>query len=447
MKQKAYKVLSIMALFIGFLGFSPLAHAGTLFPTSYSGVSGAYTATGAIIIYPPCTMGSGSYFNFSVGTSGEGSTEIVNHAGSQPCGATNPNNIILLGNDGHGNGLNITTDGTYYLTIYENGGFTEIGYYVFIISGGSFVGDGVTLTSIISVSPVDGSSVATTTLTGGATTTAVVGYVDSSDLSSTTQVTVNYSNQTCSSISVDAINAVNGTCNFSLTYPITTVGSFSFSTSTLFNYIGKWQYVASIQDTNNSLCIFGYCLINNSTELAQVTGSFVVSTSSGIDNLVSEIASTSAGIGNLDLSACKININPFASSTFDILGCVEVLFVPNASATQAFMTSYAGQFLNYFPLGYATRLVQIMSSGATTTLPAISYTFSSSSALSAVGTVSFDPFGALAGSSSISQATSDVTGAPETVWQIMNPVITDIVYLLLLFMIIHDITGISKHKK
>lgn len=94
------------------------------------------------------------------------------------------------------------------------------------------------------------------------------------------------------------------------------------------------------------------------------------------------------------------------------------------------------------PWGYAFRMYDILaSSTATTTLPQISYTFTG--ALSAFGDIHFDPFGMLSQSGDlISEMKSTDPTNPETVWQIFMPFIKIFVYLVLVLMIIHDLTGI-----
>jgi len=298
-------------------------------------------------------------------------------------------------------------------------------------------------TRIISVSPQNASIVATTTSMGGATTTEVKGYVTDTDIASSTQVSVSYSNQGCASLSITALQAVNGDCSLSITYQITSSGNFDFSTTTLFNYIGQWNYVATIENTTGSYCIFGYCLINNSTDLSQVSGSFKIGTTTAYDRLVQQIASTSQAVPP-DLTGC----NPF-SGQFDLGGCTAALFLPSASDTQEFITSYTGQFLQYWPLGYVTRFVVILSSSTPQALPSISYTDTSGNPLlSSIGTIAFDPLGDLVSSSSLfNTAVSNVSANPETIWQILGPLAQIIIYLTLIGMMLHDITGIFKHHR
>lgn len=97
------------------------------------------------------------------------------------------------------------------------------------------------------------------------------------------------------------------------------------------------------------------------------------------------------------------------------------------------------------PWGYAFRFYDILTGNATTstsTLPSISYTFSTSSPLYVGdGTLTFDPFDTLLDASSIVNATSDQV-VQKSLWTIMSPIIALIVYLMLGFIIIKDLTKI-----
>jgi hypothetical protein len=100
------------------------------------------------------------------------------------------------------------------------------------------------------------------------------------------------------------------------------------------------------------------------------------------------------------------------------------------------------------PWGYIFRVVDILNATTTTTtLPTIDYTFASSSPMSVIGDIHFDPFGEIAQSGAlINQMTSD---RPDhaTVWTIMMPIVNIFVYLVLFTMIVHDLTGIYSHDK
>jgi hypothetical protein len=99
------------------------------------------------------------------------------------------------------------------------------------------------------------------------------------------------------------------------------------------------------------------------------------------------------------------------------------------------------------PWGYVFRVIDILNATtSTTTLPTIDYTFASSSPLSAdIGDIHFDPFGLIQQSGTlINEMHSDQAGSPN-VWSILMPIVQIFVYLVLLTMIIHDLTGVYNH--
>jgi len=316
------------------------------------------TATSYQVEPTSCSI-SGNYWTFifpsATTTLYELVTVVTNVAGS-------PNNLIL---DGSTNNDSRSVNGSN--TGYSAGGFafdlcltTCDATYVYN------PGDVSTTTSrIISVSP--NSAVATTTATGAATTTSIVGYVTTDDYATTTQLEIKYFNQGCTSLSVSAIEAVNGDCSFTRTYPISASGFFTVgTTSETFNYLGTWTWKARIVNADNSWCLFGVCLINNSVDLTTSSGTFVVGGVSAYDNFIAEIASTSQAIPT-DLTKCT-------PSTFELGGCVASLFLPNASSTQLFMSTYSSEFLRRFPLGYVTDAIRILSTTTVGTLTAIDAT-------------------------------------------------------------------------
>lgn len=271
----------------------------------------------------------------------------------------------------------LPSDTDIYFTVYPVSGVpptgTPLGYFIAKKTSGVWSEVSVP-TRIISVSPLNNSVVATTTSSGGATTTQIVGYVDSLDfVQDGTQVTAVYSNDTCNQVTGFAFQAVNGDCYQKFEYPLATSGSFTVGTSSvLFNHLGQWRYNVKIQNLDNSYCAFSFCIFNDTVDLASASGSFTVGTSTDYDRIQDFIQ---------DLSGQVASTTNFASCSplsFDTLGCVQVLFVPNSDQIDLFFNSYAGEFLKRFPLGYVTDTISILSTTTVGSLTVLDATLPSS---------------------------------------------------------------------
>jgi len=105
------------------------------------------------------------------------------------------------------------------------------------------------------------------------------------------------------------------------------------------------------------------------------------------------------------------------------------------------------QVLQKAPVGYITRLITILNGSATSSLPAISYTFGDDSPL-AGESASFDFNSTLANANGI--LTEDWVSnqeEPVSVWDIFMPLWNVLVYAVLVFMMVSQITGLYHHKK
>lgn len=339
-----------------------------VFATVYTGPTGisysdenGLNPSGNLDIYVNCTASSIDVNSRNITLGVNGSAHSCNGAGNSfwlqynmPLSGTSPT-------------LDDVPEGEY--CIYENGEPNTV-----CTEGHFFVENGLInltgTTRIISVVPANFSVVATTTATGGATTTIITGFVSGEDISSTTQLSVSYTNDACMSLSVSAIEAFEGQgCNYEFDYPISSTGYFSFGeTNLLFNYLGNWSYRASINNADNSMCLFGACLFHDTVDVSVSSGYFTVGGLSPYDQLVNEIASTSQAVV-FDLTGC----NPFAGE-YNLGRCITALFIPNASSTRVFLDSYAGEFLTRFPIGYVTDAFAIMSSTTASSLTIIDAT-------------------------------------------------------------------------
>lgn len=215
--------------------------------------------------------------------------------------------------------------------------------------------------------------------------------------------------------------------------PVTTFGYGTWSTTTNLQGIGPHFVSARLE---YDPYVFG--LFTHHVEDNGIFNVFASTTSLGnswLDEFQAGFASTTAQIS----AVC----NPF-SSLFGIATCLSSLILPPGDV---FVRVY-DDFQTLPPWGYAFRFYDIASGNATTstsTLPILTYT-SPSNSIFGVSTFSFDPFGTLLQAGSIVNATS-TSDNPQTVWEIFEPIITIIVYLMLLLMVLHDVGFLRRHNK
>lgn len=339
-----------------------------------------------------------------------------------------------------------TANGQYYFIALGNDGVYY--WFTFYWDGANVTPDSSpvtdTNTRIMSVVPVNGTTTATTTALGEDV------YVNANDLASSTQVSTRYTNANCSANSGAVIDAVSNTigqgCSFTLSYPVTASGETDISTTTTFVYGGTWQYVTTISNTTGTYCLFGFCLSSSQTDLAQVSGSFVVGGLNALDVIQQFIASSSAALGSLATTTQAISnvCNPFYFTSFSIGSCMWLLVIPTGTTTSAFITGVSGQFLTYVPLGYVTRFISILTSGTTTPLPNFVYTPPAILGYSQ-GAIVLNPWNLFSTSSFIGSLTSSSSTGSRTLRSIAEPYWDFLWTLVLLGAIIGRITGIYPH--
>lgn len=224
------------------------------------------------------------------------------------------------------------------------------------------------------------------------------------------------------------------------------------TTSGFFRY--AWEYVGSQASTSIEQFTFTGRLVRNNTD-----ASCNVFDNSGTCNsvLLDYFSTTTlAGHATVVLTPTEIvsgiveNCKPF-SSFWSVSLCLNYLLYPKQDQVEANLEALKEDFLSRVPVGYVTRFVVILTGTTTVALPSISYTFGSTSPLYSTfngDPIEFDPFGALASVESPVNWRSDQTTG-KTLWQIVAEPLNYLLYLTLLFMIVHDVTGIMKysHKK
>lgn len=302
------------------------------------------------------------------------------------------------------------------------------GYYasaLIIYTGGSPLD---TSTHFVSLIPATGTTTATSTTVGSHV------YVSSSDFATGTVLHMTFSNQTISLAGGSALDAWNSSgLGVGIDLPLVS-GDNTVSTTTVFDTIGDTFGYYSIRKPNSTFLIGSFLpddiLVSSSTEWTVVARTGLdQAMASGTDALVSALLT---GTTTQPVLACNF-------SGFDLQNCLISILIPSQSVLQYDLT----RFENETPFGYVFRTIDILTSTpATSSLPSISYTFASTSALAVVGTVHFDPFATLLDSASIVNTPSDQAGGLN-VWQIFNPIIYIIVYFSLFVLIIRDLTKIE----
>lgn len=301
-----------------------------------------------------------------------------------------------------------------------------------------------TNTRIISVTPQDNTTQATST----SFVFDVEGYINENDFDDVYDVTLEWKAKHSQVAGCEAgINSTFAICAFPTstgTYEVrlTDLGTFTVSTTTSLLNIGQYYYTVKVTKPRFSflgLELFTDLIVSTSTDFTLATSSKADIVSQESTNALIEF---SEGIVGNTVDACVIDF----SGSFDFQDCMISFFLPDREYIIDTIDNLREDFLVKLPMGYLTRFVEITISTPTSTLPTISYTSSNTSIFNGAS-FTFDPFETLSSTTGIvSSAVSD-SNDPQNVWDIMEYPIYIVVYLTLLFMIVHDVTGVSKHRK
>lgn len=219
---------------------------------------------------------------------------------------------------------------------------------------------------------------------------------------------------------------------------INSSGSNSYASTTLFTQVGR--YTAETKIKKPLFSVFGFGLLSQT--VVATTTQFLVATTTAFDALQDgniALAGQLSGVtGNLDCDSGLTSLSPRK-----FIAC---MFFFDYTGLQTVMNEARSGFLTSWPLGYGTRFVSILTDSATSSLPAINYTFGTTSPLYVLGltSIELDPFAELSDPENIVNTKSDQT-QQKSVMEIMSQIINIIVYLTLAFMIIHDLTNVMKH--
>lgn len=337
----------------------------------------------------------------------------------------------------------------------DMGNFAIGDYAEFFIVGGQVVSaETETRTRFISLTPANGSTVATSTNVG-----ALV-YANPDDFPNYGILRITASQDSAfacmnSTVLYDAIYTCGEDNDVSLPFEIVfedtlerlIAGTENLIASTTFPAGGDWTLKYEIQQVSEPWYFLGlyntYNTIVSTTtnitigqqnlmdirreELDEASRQFASSTASGIG---ATLASTTLQFKN----ACKI-----ISTTFDMGDCLTLAVWPGSAA----LAENYSILKQTPPWGYIFRILDIANmDNATTTLPVISYTFADSNPMSTLGAISFDPFDQIAEAGDLIRELKSDRDNEKDVWTIFMPFITIFMYLVLIFKIIHDLTGI-----
>jgi len=298
------------------------------------------------------------------------------------------------------------------------------------------------LTRIVSVSPADQEVVATSTTFSLSASI----YINEAEYEDDMYLRFRYVRQDDLQAAVACID-----CLYTvIDVPIDHFGSSLIEATTSITHIGEHLYYVEIRKPsviNQVLTWFNLGNLYDPQLIRRSSTRFIAVERTNLDQFIYDMASTTAAI----LSDPGVfedvaeSCNPI--SGFDFTQCISGLLVPNASQLSVAVNTLQTQVLQKAPVGYITRLITILNGSATSSLPAISYTFGSESPL-AGEVVSFDFNDTLASANGI--LTEDWVSnqaEPMSIWDVFMPLWNVLVYAVLVFMMVSQITGLYHHKK
>jgi len=228
-------------------------------------------------------------------------------------------------------------------------------------------------------------------------------------------------------------------------HDIDSFGQMVFASSSSLLQIGQHSMYTEIYIPDSSF--FG--LFNSDNVLLTKSTYFTVGTTTQGDVIAENIQNdlnALSGTASTTISALNSACNPFSGS-FSVTQCVYFLIIPtNASFTNVINEIKVDVFQRA-PIGYVTRFMNIALGNATSTLPSITYEFSSSSPLYEAGLTDlhFNPFATLQESNSIINTVSDQSDS-ENIFDIMDEIIRITVGLVLISLMLKEVLSLRiKH--
>lgn len=313
-----------------------------------------------------------------------------------------------------------------------------------------------THTQIVSVTPVNGSTIATST---HATIGAVV-WVDpaqwTQDLSNNLgpyTVTIQVIPITASQLAVAPSLAQSlypkytftvqnaGYNYFSTTTNASDSGTYQMQTEftksqTWYGQIFSWLSFGTISNAN----ILDSTSTSFNANKSFITAIFSASTTAAIQQLFASSTATFASLSNECIPSLSFNIGD----------CFALIFVPDSQALGGWFNAFRDQFLSYAPWGYATRFITILTSSSTSTAPVISLTFPVGSFGHTTNTDTFTinmDSSMQAGSALLNGVTSTWNGNTQNFQQVLEPPVDTIIGITLLIYIATDMLGLFNNER
>jgi hypothetical protein len=309
-------------------------------------------------------------------------------------------------------------------------------------------------THFISVSPSYGSNVAT-----GTVTITVTGYITSEDLAKAN------GHMQFSSIA-NQVDPVTKNPSIVTAVDLTSSGNFTVVGTSSIDYASIWNDTFTLATNDspnwwNKLSNAGYIpsgLQGGATIFVSTSTYFAIGNLSPFQQQLFEqtknrhafVSSTTAAY---DLSSCS----PIATSSnalgmtfnggFNPQTCIYNLVIPSGDGMKEISDEAQSGFLSAAPWGYIARMVDLVNSGtstdATTTIPALSYTFPASMPVFGSTTISVDIYSALVQAADLENHTFVSSTDGKTLWQVFEPLVNLFFAIVILMKIISDITGLD----
>lgn len=348
------------------------------------------------------------------------------------------------------NGTNESAD--FWIYIYDtNFTPTDTIYYYDGLhwTGTGVIGGPQTATRITSTIPTNGQIIATSTTVQ----LSYTGYVNDNDYNNGSRATVHIYNNVGKMrnlVGPSFALMISGQNSFDETYvyDIPDAGPFAPPTQTeSIQTTGKYFMDFKIEkSTDNWYNVFDW----ERTTVYSTTTSFTVATTTQYDQLIKDTQDQIVEWGNAVATSTSSYCN---LTSFQWYGCVNavymVLFVPSTSDFEGYVTELRDDVYARAPLGYIKRFQELLATTTQGTLPALDYTFSTSSRsiLSPIlggERIHFEPFDNATGTVITSITSDGANGLPEkSLWEILEPFYTTVIYLGLILLVIGDLMNID----
>jgi len=343
-------------------------------------------------------------------------------------GVTITEECVLVGGTNYT--VSVIAQGSPPYVEYQGSG-TPVAYYV--VNGAALPFDDTT--RVVATTPAHGDTIATST----AATIGAQVYVNDADYTDGMFVEIKYANYTqANATSVACVGCFYTT----VTMPITTAGLSDVSTTSPVLAIGKYTMTTAIKapsTSDNVLSFLGFSQFANFGTKASIDTQFTAVRPTQYDMFV---ASTSASIEGYIASSTFSMASCSEWVSFNLGDCLGILLIPQYQPIAEALTSFKDGFLSVWPLGYVTRILEIMFTPSVVELPNWVVTMPNFSPAAQGQTIDLTPWPNLLGADSyLSEATNPDTG--HTLYEIVYPTWSNFVYLLGFILMISDILGLG----